>query len=224
MSLRGQKCGNFQHFLDSGTLLYTNGCLVNADAPVHLTSIQVDPNSDEVRTHYERLTIATNAAEESEASKIAEFSLPNRSDETASHWWNEEDLFEDGESDTEAFVPDVYDQLLGDNALSSRNDEQSPSNNWNLGHLFGDGGNETALKETVSDFEKPPKNRSVDENRNETVLKDGSHILELLGMVEPGSDASSAENDAEDLSNSSSDGEDSDAEDVFKLNAMKPEQ
>ena len=137
---------------------------------------------------------------------------------------DQEDLFDDGESDTEAFVPDVYDQLLGENALSPRNDDQSPSNNWNLEDLFGDGGNETAFKEIVSDLEKPSKTRSADEDRNEAFLRDGSNILELLGMVEPRDDASSAENDAEDLSNSSSDGEDSDAEDVFKLNAMKPQE
>ena len=73
----------------------------------------------------------------------------------------------------------------------------------------------------MNDFEKTSKTRSADEDRNDTFVKDGSNILELLGMVEPGDDASSDENDAEDLSNSSSDGEDSDAEDVFQLNAMK---
>ena len=58
----------------------------------------------------------------------------------------------------------------------------------------------------------------------QSYLNDWSNTLEFLGMVPTGSDASSAENDAEDLSGSSSDGEDSDAEDVFKLNAMKPEE
>ena len=43
-------------------------------------------------------------------------------------------------------------------------------------------------------------------------------------MVPPGSDASSGDNDAEDISESSSDGEDSDAEDVFKLKARKPDE
>ena len=42
-------------------------------------------------------------------------------------------------------------------------------------------------------------------------------------MVEPGQDATSGESGAEDLSSLSSDGEDSDAEDVFQLNAMKVE-
>ena len=73
-------------------------------------------------------------------------------------------------------------------------------------------------------LEKPRKTRSTNEDANEMFLRDGSNIMELLGMVEPRDDASSAENDAEDLSISSSDGEDSDAEDVFKLNAMKPQQ
>ena len=59
--------------------------------------------------------------------------------------------------------------------------------------------------------------------RQDPVLQDGSDILELLGMVEPGDDATSNESGAEDLSSLSSDGEDSDAEDVFQLNAMKVE-
>ena len=111
------------------------------------------------------------AAEESHASQME--SVLKSNEESASHWWNEEDLFDDSD---------------------------------------------------VSEFEKPLKSRPGDEDRGESYLKDGSSILEFLGMVPTGSDASSAENDAEDISESSSDGEDSDAEDVFKLNAMKPDE
>ena len=52
-------------------------------------------------------------------------------------------------------VPDVYEQLLGEQALSSTSDDQSLSNNWNLADLFCDGGNEADLKETVTVCEKP---------------------------------------------------------------------
>ena len=69
--------------------------------------------------------------------------------------------------------------------------------------------------------EAQPVKADVVENSRAT--EDGSNILELLGMVEPGQDATSGESGAEDLSSLSSDGEDSDAEDVFQLNAMKVE-
>ena len=54
----GTNLAIFQHFMDTGKLMYINGCFVNAEAPLHLPSIQVNPNCDEVRSHYERLSIA----------------------------------------------------------------------------------------------------------------------------------------------------------------------
>ena len=95
-------------------------------------------------------------------------------------------------------VPDIYEQIFGEHAPSSTSD-------------------------VVIDHEKPIERQAKPRERQEPVLQDGSNILELLGMVEPGQDATSGESGAEDLSSLSSDGEDSDAEDVFQLNAMKVE-
>ena len=57
----GRNVAIFQHFLGSGTLLYTNGCILNPAEPMYLTFIQIDPHSDEIRSHFERLSIANDA-------------------------------------------------------------------------------------------------------------------------------------------------------------------